>query len=243
MPPGKRKILSSPSRIGVRHKLRRGSGKTARSLIPAAPPSRKATEGRGAGMTYLVDILRRGGVAVILTDTIYGVVGSALSEKTVSRIYRLKGRNKKKPFIILISGPKELERFGVKLAPKERAFLSRSWPLRQASLDHTRGKQGRRRPVSVILPVPHQKFEYLHRGTRTLAFRVPGPAILRALLRKTGPLVAPSANPEGSPPARSIRDAEEYFGPRVDLYVDGGRKQGRPSRLVAFEGNEIKRLR
>ena len=50
----------------------------------------------------IVTTLRNGGVGVVPTDTIYGIVGSALNPKTVARIYKLRRRNPKKPMIILI---------------------------------------------------------------------------------------------------------------------------------------------
>src|SRR5204863_149383 len=67
-----------------------------------------------------------------------------------------------------------------------------------------------------------EKFEYLHRGTNTLALRLPKDESLQNLLKKTGPLIAPSANVEGLPPAKNITDAKKYFGDGVDLYIDGG---------------------
>ncbi|MDP3975014.1 MAG: L-threonylcarbamoyladenylate synthase [Candidatus Jorgensenbacteria bacterium] len=168
----------------------------------------------------LAQLLKQGGVAVIPTDTIYGIVGSALKRKTVERIYRLRKRNPKKPFIILISSSRELSHFGIRADARVRAFLDKVWPG----------------PVSVILPCPSPKFRYLHRGTKTLAFRVPKPKALRALLAKTGPLVAPSANPEGKLPARTVGEAKRYFGDGVDWYGGKGVKRGAPSLLI-----EIKR--
>lgn len=176
----------------------------------------------------LVRIIKRGGVAVMPTDTIYGVVGSALKPRTVARIYRLRRRNLKKPFLVLVASPRDLARFGVRPIPRIRAVLGKLWPG----------------PVTVILPCPSvalrggggpspsAKFRYLHRGTETIAFRLPRPRWLRALLKKTGPLVAPSANPEGKPPARTVGAAKAYFGNRVDCYVDGGTLRGTHSTLV-----------
>ena len=61
---------------------------------------------------YIADVLARGGVGVIPTDTIYGIVGSALDKKTVERIYKLRKRNIKKPLIILIPAATALGKFG-----------------------------------------------------------------------------------------------------------------------------------
>ena len=49
----------------------------------------------------LIETLKDGGIAVIPTDTIYGIVGSALNPQTVEKIYELRKRAKDKPFIIL----------------------------------------------------------------------------------------------------------------------------------------------
>jgi len=169
-------------------------------------------------------VLLRGGIGVLPTDTIYGLVGSALNKKTVSQIYKLRRRNPRKPMIVLVDSVSDLKEFGVKIGAKERKILNRIWPNK----------------VSVVLPCPSRKFAYLHRGTKTLAFRLPKPYWLRKLLSKTGPLVAPSANWEDRPPAKTIKEAKKYFGNKIDFYLDGGRIILRPSKLVKIEcGKEI----
>jgi L-threonylcarbamoyladenylate synthase len=75
----------------------------------------------------------------------------------------------------------------------------------------------------------------LHLGTQSLAFRVPKPKGLQSLLKKTGPLVAPSANPEGMKPALTMREAKKYFGNAVALYVPGLVHRA-PSSLVSLLG-------
>jgi len=67
----------------------------------------------------------------------------------------------------------------------------------------------------------------------TIAFRRPADEELVRLLRQTGPLLAPSANPQGELPALNIKEAKHYFKDEVDLYIDGGFAASRPpSRLV-----------
>lgn len=166
--------------------------------------------------------LLRGEVGILPTDTMYGIVGVALRTTTVQKIYALRKRNPKKPMIILIGDIRDIKKFGVVLNASTSRLLKKVWP----------GK------VSVILPISHTrraaliKFKYLHRGTRSLAFRLPQPTWLRALLRKTGPLVAPSANFEGKPPAKTIAAAKKYFGDRVAFSMDVGRLTSKPSTLI-----------
>lgn len=175
----------------------------------------------------VVRILRSGGVGVIPTDTIYGIVGSALSEKAVARIYRLKKRNPKKKMIILIGSLSELIFFKTDFSLKSRRVLEKIWPG----------------PVSVEMSMRAKNLFYLHRGTKKLSFRLPSGGFLRNFLRETGPLVAPSANTEGKPPATTIGEAKKYFGNGVDFYVDHGRIRGKPSTLISIDRGTIKVLR
>lgn len=162
----------------------------------------------------LIKILKAGGVAVIPTDTIYGVVGQALNKKVVKKIYQLKNRDTKKPSIILISSINDLKKFGVKLSQEQKTILNLIWPG----------------PVSVVFS-PH------------LSFRLPRSKKLQALIKQTGPLIAPSANPEGLPPAKNVLEARQYFGTQVDYCLAGGTKAGQASALIKIIKNKIEVLR
>lgn len=163
-----------------------------------------------------VQLLSEGKIGVIPTDTIYGIVGSTLIPDVVEKIYHLRKRAIDKPFIILISSLNDLNHFNIELTDKQRDFLQKNWP----------------NPISVILPCPHDKWEYLHRGTNNLAFRLPKNVELLETLKQTGPLVAPSANFEGEKPAENIDQAKKYFGDSVAFYLDGGRINSSPSTLI-----------
>jgi L-threonylcarbamoyladenylate synthase len=163
----------------------------------------------------LVKVLVDGGVVVMPTDTLYGIVGVASNKNTVERIYEVRKRKPEKPCIILISDFSEVEKFGVTISAEQKKIME-TYPA----------------PVSVVLDCPSDEFEYLHRGTQSLAFRVPANRELRDLFSKTGPLVAPSANTEGNTPSKNIQEAKEYFGNQVDLYIDGGEISGSASKVI-----------
>lgn len=175
-------------------------------------------------------LLKEGVVAVMPTDTIYGICGIALDRKVVETIYRLRKRSPQKPMIILISDFEDLRIFGVKSNKKGLEVLKKVWPG----------------PVSVILDIfdknKIREFSYLHRGTKTLSFRLPKPGWLRDILKISGPLVAPSANWEGHEPAKTISEAKKYFGKNV-IYYDAGRIEGQPSTLIKLANGEIEILR
>ncbi len=180
----------------------------------------------------IADILNKDGVVIIPTDTLYGIVGRAFSKKAVERIYKIKGREKGKPCIVLITSFRELEQLGVqKMTPLNQWYLllKKIWPG----------------AVSVVLPSSSAKWRYLHRGTGGIAFRMVGKKNrnLYDLLQQTGPLVAPSANPQGLAPARTVKEAEMYFKNKVDAYIDGKLNDKSPSTLVSLLGSKPKILR
>lgn len=178
-------------------------------------------------LEQVVNLLQKGGIGVIPTDTIYGIVGSALKPEVVEKIYELRKRNKSKPMIILISSLEDLSKFKVEVSAQQEEVLKKAWP----------------NPVSIILPCPKEKFAYLHRGTNTLAFRWPKDEWLVKLLSKSGPLVAPSANTEGYPPAQTIEESQNYFEEKVDFYINGGQMEAAPSTLIKLEDGGVKILR
>lgn len=177
--------------------------------------------------TTIVAIIKKGGVGVIPTDTLYGIVGSARIPQVVERIYNLRKRDPKKPFIILIHSLKSLEEFDIHVSESRRRVLKKLWPG----------------PISIIFPCRLKKYQYLHRGTKTLAFRVPAKHDLRKFLKHTGPLVAPSANIASKPPARSLSQAKSYFKNSLDFYVSGGKQKSQPSTLISFKGRKIEVIR
>lgn len=171
-------------------------------------------------------LLKKGAIGVIPTDTIYGICGSTLNKETVEKIYKLRKRKPEKPMIVLISSLNDLKIFGVELKNWQKKILEEILP----------GK------ISFVLRCSLKKFEYLRRGTKTLAFRVPENKNLLKILKISGPLVAPSANWENCEPAKTIFQAKKYFGNEV-FYRDGGKLNGLASTLIDLTKKPAKILR
>ncbi len=201
-------------------------------------------------MTQTSVVLNAGGVAVIPTDTLYGIVCRAEDPRAVERVYKIRKRAPNKPCIILIADVSDLSKFGI----STDALLCHPRPRSQSRAGS--GDDPVRLdsklwpgPVSIILPYhsssdrTNYDMGYLHRGTNTLAFRLPANEQLRKLLRQTGPLIAPSANPEGQPPAKNIEAARQYFGDSVDVYEDGGFLDNPPSTLIELKNGKMIVLR
>ena len=173
----------------------------------------------------LYHVLRAGGIAILRTDTLYGIVCDATDESAVERIFRLKGRDGDKSPIVLIHS---IDQMFDTVSTTEREYLESVWPG----------------PVSVIMPSENAP-AWIHRSNESVAYRLPARDDLRRLLATVGPLIAPSANPQGQTPAMTIDEAVTYFGDQVDAYVDGGVvMDATPSKLFRFtEQGEVQRLR
>ena len=174
-------------------------------------------------------IIKNDGVVVLPTDTLYGLVASVDSKRAIEKIYRIKERDKRKALIVLISSLKDLEKFGIKVGEEEAKILEKFWP----------GE------VSVLLSCKFVKWGHIHRNIKEIAFRMIGKKNLNlfTLIKKVGPLVAPSANLESFTPAETIKEAKSYFGDNVDLYINSGRRKGDPSTLIRIKNNKIEILR
>ncbi len=157
------------------------------------------------------------------TDTLYGIVASALLPAAVARLYFVRGRNLAKPLIVLIDSVDTLQDFQVRISQSARQLLSSVWPG----------------PRSVVMPVRKTDFPHIHRGTGKIAFRVPAVRRLRLFLQATGPLVAPSANHEGLAPLATAPEAVAAFGDCIDFVIDGGERRGAPSRLLELRGARL----
>lgn len=173
----------------------------------------------------IVQFLRAGKIGIMPTDTIYGIMGSALNPNTVEEIYLLRKRGTDKPLIVLISSLDDLNYFDILLSEEQKNFLEHNWP----------------NPLSVVISCPSERFKYLHRGKNSIAFRMPKDDKLLKVLKEAGPLVAPSANLAGELPAEDINQAKRDFDNQVSFYADGGKLISQPSTIIQLfeDGSKI----
>lgn len=173
----------------------------------------------------LVEVLQKGSVGVLPTDTIYGVVADASNRQAVERLYNLKSREKK-PGTLIAASVDQLVGLGLK-----RRYLKaveHYWPG----------------AVTVVVPTSGPETDYLDQGVGSLAVRVVADTQIIELLEKTGPLVTSSANQPGETPANTVEEAILYFGEKIDFCVDGGDLSGRkPSTILRVVDDTIEVLR
>ena len=172
--------------------------------------------------TELVDILESGQVAVIPTDTLYGLCAKASSPVATGALYKLKNRDAK-PGTVIAASIDQLVELGIK--KRYLTAVADFWP------------------GAISIEIAHG-VGYLSQETGRQAFRVVADAGVRKLLEKTGPLLTSSCNQPGETPANNVAEAVEYFGNKVAAYVDGGDLSDRqPSTLIRIVDDAIEIIR
>ena len=180
---------------------------------------RADTEGERVAAEWLL----QGGVAIVPTDTVYGLAARPSEEAAVRAVYRLKGRPEGMHLPVLAATVEQVRALGVVFTPGAEALARRWWPG----------------PLTLAFGFDPelQRPDWLQ-GRTEVAVRLPAHAFLRAVLQRTGVLVVTSANPHGAPTPRTAQDAAACLGSTVDLVVDGGELHDVPSTLVNVNGLE-----
>ena len=162
-------------------------------------------------------VIRAGGVVVFPTDTVYGIGANALNARACKKVYDIKGRERHKALIVLVSDVKMLDKVAV-LPQKYRSTLKKIWPA----------------PLTVILKARGAIPRVVTAGSTTVAVRMPDNKITLSLIRAAGvPIVAPSANPSGRTPSKTGAQAKKYFNGKVDAIMDaGGTQHQKPSTII-----------
>lgn len=148
-------------------------------------------------------IIKDGGVVISPTDTVYGILANVFNADAVFRIYKIKGREKDKPFLILLENEKDLELFSDMQVPE---IVKKNIP----------GE------LTFIMPLAKNlkyNFEFLK---STVAIRIPKDDYMRLILKETPPIVAPSANLSGEGVIYDGDKIVEIFKDKVDLIVNAG---------------------
>ncbi|RKG96381.1 threonylcarbamoyl-AMP synthase [Corallococcus sp. CA053C] len=154
-----------------------------------------------------VEMLRRGGVIALPTETVYGLAANAEDELAVRRVFAIKGRPATHPLIVHIPGAEHLPEWA-RTVPDEAQALARAfWPG----------------PLTLVLPRTARATDAVTGGQDTVALRVPGhPVALEVLRRLGGGVAAPSANRFGRVSPTTAEHVRQDLGGDVDLVLDGG---------------------
>lgn len=178
----------------------------------------------------VVDIIKRDGIVVFPTETVYGIGGNALSENVIKNIYNIKKRPQEKALNILVKNKEEIKKYAYISNELEEEIIDKFMPG----------------PITIILKKRKSQIPDLLTGNNdTIGIRIPDNDIVKKILEKCNlPIAAPSANISGKPSSIRLEDIKPDFDGKVDAFIDGGKcKQNISSTIVKVIDGNIKILR
>ena len=155
------------------------------------------------------EILKKGGLAAIPTETVYGLAADALNGEAVAKIFAAKGRPMDNPLIVHVAEFEDIERFAlVREIPEAAKKLAKVfWPG----------------PLTIIMKKGGVIPDEVSAGLDTVAIRLPSHPSARAIIKAAGtPLAAPSANLSGSPSPTTAQHVMNDMDGKIDAVFDGG---------------------
>ena len=162
---------------------------------------------RKEDLAYAAELIRRGELVGIPTETVYGLGANGLDEIAVDRIYEAKGRPKDNPFILHIAEPKDMETICHHIPETAWLLADRYWPG----------------PLTMVLPVKDCVPKRTVAGLHTVGVRCPAHEGTRTLIRLSGvPIAAPSANISGKPSTTTADHVLHDMDGRIAAIIDGG---------------------
>ena len=168
------------------------------------------------------ETIRRGGLVVFPTETVYGLGADATPETAVASIFNAKGRPSDDPLIIHVSSPEEADRYSY-----------------TSELYYRLAERFMPGPLTVIMKSRDNIPKRTRGGLDTVAVRCPETLIARELIKSAGvPIAAPSANISGSPSPTSAKHVIDDMMGKVDVIIDGGDADfGLESTIVKIEND------
>lgn len=183
-----------------------------------------------AAIAEAAELLRRGELVAVPTETVYGLAARADADEAVAGIYRAKGRPSFNPLIVHVADEAQA-RMLADFDARAGILAERFWPG----------------ALTMVLPLRDGAplASAVTAGLPTVALRCPAHPIMRRVLAATGlPLAAPSANASGLVSPTSAAHVAASLGGNVGLILDGGDcEQGLESTIVALRANGWQVLR
>ena len=178
------------------------------------------------GIKDAYDSIKKGGIVVFPTDTVYGIGCDPYNNTAVNKIYKVKGRQKIKYLPVLAYSKKDVESIAFFDDISEK-ISDKFWPG----------------PVTLLLQVKDKKIAKSLGLEDKIAVRVPNHPCVLALLEKCRLLVGTSANFSGQSSFDDSKEIIEKFS-GYDVLLDGGKiPHPGESTIVEVVGNELKIVR
>jgi L-threonylcarbamoyladenylate synthase len=178
-----------------------------------------------ADLIYAKELLEKGDIIAIPTETVYGLAGNALNEDAIKKIFETKKRPFYNPLIVHISSKEKMDELAEEIPQIAYKLADKFWP---GSL------------TMILKKKPHIP-NIVTGGKDTVAIRIPNHPMTLSLLNQLDfPLAAPSANPFGTISPTQAIHVKNYFEDDIKLILDGGTcEKGMESTIIGFENEKV----
>ena len=147
-------------------------------------------------ITATVRCLKSGSIIAYPTEGVYGLGCDPFNELAVKKLLALKQRLVEKGLILISSDWSQVQHLTQPIAEKQLQAIFTTWPG----------------PVTWVFPASQLAPSWICGKHPTIALRITDHSIAKMLCQQFGkPIVSSSANPEGQPPARTIKEVQQYF--------------------------------
>ena len=178
------------------------------------------------GIEKTFQVIKKGGIIVFPTDTVYGIGCNPYNANAVEKIYEIKSREKIKSLPVLaysLDTVKEIARIDT----FTEKIIKKYWPG----------------PLTLILELTDKKLKKSLNLDNKIAVRIPDSKCTLKLLEKCGLLVGTSANISGSPPSTDPKECLKNI-TNYDVFLNGGTITSKgESTIIEIENEEIKIIR
>lgn len=160
-----------------------------------------------AGIDQAAQLLRRGEIFALPTETVYGIAADARQGAAVRKIFEAKGRPQDNPLIVHVAGPEMLPGLVAEIPERAQLLISAFCPG----------------PLTIIMPRGPEVADECCAGLDTVGIRMPSHPVAREVIRRSGcAFAAPSANLSGRPSPTNAQDVLSDMDGRLPLILDGG---------------------
>lgn len=176
----------------------------------------------------LCNLINNGELAIVPTDTVYGIIADATNEEAIRKVYFAKHRSFSKPLIIMVSSIDMLRRYVKDISSVEQKLIEKYWPGR----------------LTILFKKNNEISNLLTNGGEYIGIRLPDNKDLCALMNMLNkPLISTSANISDNMTITDITMLEDELKNNISYIVDGGVLNDLPSTLVKVEDGNIIFLR
>lgn len=178
-------------------------------------------------ITIAAEIVKKGGLVVYPTETVYGLGCDPFNIQSVKRLMKIK-KNRSKPLPVLAGSLVDVEKVVI-VSQNAKSLASNFWPG----------------SLTMVLSKKPDFPDIVTLGWNTVGLRIPDHNVALRLIRSSGGLlIGSSANRTGEPPSRAVKELSEELKEMVDVVLDGGpAAKGIPSTVVDLTSNTPRILR